>query len=127
MKRDWCPILIDAGIRGLSATEAAAEHGIPPRQVREAARQHGLALVKGVPGPRDRKAAGKKAASTRTIKQEAAWQRRFEATPPHLTINDFRRLHGLWGARTADLRHQAALHGYTFAPSPKDRTPQRSS
>lgn len=73
-KRDWCPILIDAGLRGLTATEVAQEQGCSVPVAWRASKSWGVLLRNGgLDTKHDRNRA--KAAKTLDERRLLYWRR----------------------------------------------------
>lgn len=113
-KRDWCPILIDAGFRGLSATELAREQGCTIPAAWKAAKRWGVRLANGgLNTKHDRN----RAKATQTLDQRRIqwWRREFalaEAGDETLTVFCLRT-----GKHSATAQAWAQRLGHVFIPT----------
>lgn len=109
--RNWSAILIDAGLRGVNATQIAHEQRCSVQNVVRRARAYGVLLANS-DMQHDRNSS--KAIETRETKRRELWARRLAELPPGLTLNE---LCCRFRCSYTAAKTRAEAHGYKFAPS----------
>lgn len=114
---DWCSVLIDAGVRGLSPQQVADERGAAVTTVWCQARAYGVRLA-FKPSRRPQPTHDKnqaKAGRTRSLSARQKWDRRFcVEVSGEITLNDFckkNRISGQWS-----VKREAERRGFSFKP-----------